>query len=124
MNTPTTTNALAHWPVAQPAPLAPVRPLLTPRRGTAAMLTVVACLLAANLFLGWLGVGGPSAAMAEPTKTLEPPFNAAEQRRQNVEQLNQILAKLAAIETKLDKGISVKVTEMPAVKVASMPKAE
>lgn len=122
MNLSLPTPANNSWPIPQPAPLAPEPPLFTPRRGTAALLTVVACLLAANLFLGLLGVGGPSAAMAQPVKTVEPPFNASDQRRQSTEQLTQIQARLAAIEAKLEKGLSVKVTEMPPVKVASMPK--
>ncbi len=107
-----------------PEPPLRTLPLLTPKRGTAAMLTVVATLLGANLFLGLLGVGGPDAAQAEQPKTVDVPFNAADQRKQMIDQLGQMQARLAAIESKLDKGLSVKVTEMPPVKVSSMPKGE
>ncbi|MFN0011200.1 MAG: hypothetical protein ACKVS8_06090 [Phycisphaerales bacterium] len=93
-------------------------------RGPVAMLTVVAALLAANLFLGALGVVGPNEARAEPNKTIEPPFNAGDQRKHMIDQLAQIHLKLAGIESKLDKGLSVKVTEMPPVRVSSMPKPE
>ena len=53
-------------------------------------------------------------AQPEP-ETTTPPFNAAEQRKQMITQLDQISARLVTIEKKLNSGISVKVTEMPEV---------
>ncbi len=124
-----TTGTLQPAQLIQPRTLStpeagPRAPARSPVRGPVAMLTVVASLLAANLFLGALGVVGPSVAAAQPEKTVEVPFNAAEQRRQMIDQLSQVHMKLAAIEARLEKGLSVKVTEMPAVKVSSMPKPE
>ncbi len=54
--------------------------------------------------------GEPS---GEPLTT--PPFNATAQRNMMIQQLDQINRRLTAIESKMDKGLSVKVTEMPAV---------
>jgi hypothetical protein len=84
-----------------------------------------ACLLILNVaVLGTalvrFGGTAPEAATAnaaqpagEPTK--ETPFNAADQRKQMITQLDLINKRLAAIEKKLDSGLNVKVTEMPAV---------
>lgn len=105
-------------------------------RGTT-LLAVMAALLGVNLLVVTLAgnaardIGlAPAAAYAQPSTsrdtkiTNDPPFNAAEQRRRMIEQLEQLSVRLAAIESKLDKGLSVKVTEMPPVKIASMPKSE
>lgn len=66
----------------------------------------------------------PSAAMAQdtPRGQLESPFNATEQRKQIIAQLTQMNERLTRMETKLNTGISVKVTEMPAVIVKEQGK--
>ena len=45
-----------------------------------------------------------------------PPFNSAADRKALIEQLSELNNKVARIEAKLTSGISVKVTEMPAIK--------
>lgn len=61
----------------------------------------------------------PAAAVAQdiPRGQLESPFNATEQRKQMIAQLVQMNERLTRVETKLNTGISVKVTEMPPVTV-------
>lgn len=78
-------------------------------------------LLPAALVGAGLLVGGvfseavrPSFASAQQTVT-EPPFNATEQRKQMIEQLRSLNDKVSAMQARLDKGLSVKVTEMPPV---------
>lgn len=56
-----------------------------------------------------------SSAFAQPVPTADPPFNAAEQRKQMVLALQQMNTRLGAIENKLNGGLTVKVTEMPPV---------
>jgi len=79
-----------------------------------------ALLPAAAVFAGLLTVShlSDSYAVSPATATAAPqpetPFNAAQQRKEQLEQLKQINERMARIETKLDKGINVKVTEMPA----------
>jgi hypothetical protein len=51
----------------------------------------------------------------------DPPFNAAEQRRQMIAMLTETNRRLAALETKINAGLSVKVTEMPAVTIKPDP---
>lgn len=75
---------------------------------------------AAAVFVGLLavsqwgdsGLAGPSAANA--AFQTEPPFNATQQRKEMIEQLKRLNERMASIEAKLDRGINVKVTEMPA----------
>lgn len=63
--------------------------------------------------LGSSGTAGTAAALAaEPPA--ESPFNAMQQRKEQLEQFKQMNERLARIEAKLDKGINVKVLEMPA----------
>jgi len=57
----------------------------------------------------------PSMAAAQSSSS-EPPFNSAEQRKTMIAQLTQINERLGRLESKLDKPLSVKVTEMPAQK--------
>ena len=65
-----------------------------------------------------------SAALAQPQPTTQPPFNSADERKQMVMQLEQINKRLTNIETKLNSGISVKVTEMPAITIKDKPGAK
>lgn len=62
----------------------------------------------------WLNSAG-----AAPPRDDEPkvPFNAAEQRKLMIVQLEQMNDRLKKIESALSAGINVKVTDMPAVKV-------
>lgn len=59
--------------------------------------------------------GGNPAGETTGEPVTSPPFNATEQRNRVISQLDQMNHRLATIEAKLDKGLSVKVTEMPAV---------
>jgi hypothetical protein len=91
------------------------------------VLTVIAVFLGLNLLVqaGNLPAGSSAAvatiAPAQPEGTVAQIPNAAEQRRAMMASLEAMNRRLAAIESKLDKGLSVKVTEMPAVKVTEMP---
>lgn len=90
-----------------------------------AVLTVIAVLLGLNLLLQVSNLpAGPSAAHAN-SPLMQPEVaqipNAAEQRKQMIVALDAINRRLTSIENKLDKGLSVKVTDMPAVKITEMP---
>lgn len=82
----------------------------------AAVLSIGVCL---GVMLGD-GLGVRTAGAQQQSG--ESPFNATEQRKQIIEQLKQVNDRLAKVETKLNTGISVKVTEMPAVTVKETPK--
>ncbi len=56
----------------------------------------------------------PAAAAAQPAETQ---FNAMDQRKQMIVLLEQMNRRLTTIEAKLNSGLSVKVTEMPEVKI-------
>lgn len=86
---------------------------------SAVSLWACAGLLGLNLLLGISGVPLIGTAGAQPggTPSIDPPFNAAEQRKKMIDQLTQVNDRLSRIEAKLDKGLSVKVTEMPAITV-------
>ncbi|MGQ0627058.1 MAG: hypothetical protein ACT4PL_03040 [Phycisphaerales bacterium] len=89
------------------------------------MLAGTACsLLALNLLAGLTGIKFPPEAAAQTQSrgaggenVNDPPFNAAGQRKQMIEQLTMLNERIARLEARLDKGLSVKVTEMPAVMV-------
>jgi hypothetical protein len=53
-----------------------------------------------------------------------PPFNSAAERQAILLQLTQINEKLTRVEAKLNAGVSVKVTEMPAITVKNLPVSE
>lgn len=82
---------------------------------------LIAALLAVNavaLVALAASVGGSSVlpvAGAQPEPERASPFNAGEQRKQMIVQLEQMNKKLADLEKKLSSGISVKVVEMPEV---------
>lgn len=80
-----------------------------------------ALLPAAAAFAGLLAAShfgdafAPSQASAyQPGET---PFNATAQRKEMIEQLKMLNERMTRIESKLDRGVNVKVTEMPAVTV-------
>lgn len=54
----------------------------------------------------------------------DPPFNATEQRRAMILALQQMNTRLAAIETKINTGLTVKVTEMPPVVIKESAKKD
>lgn len=59
-----------------------------------------------------------AAARPDPEKgdTISP-FNAGDQRRQMITQLTEMNQRLGRLESKINSGLTVKVTEMPAVTV-------
>lgn len=95
-------------------------------RSSNATVALWACggLLGLNLLLGISGIHPVEAAFAQQSSKdlVDPPFNAAEQRKRMIEQLTIMNDRLTRLESKLDKGISVKVTEMPAIKVEAPSK--
>lgn len=81
--------------------------------------TVAAVLLALNLMvvLGESRLTPPAVAAQPEERGFQTPFNASEQRREMIISLEKINTKLAAIESRLDRGLSVKVTEMPPMRM-------
>jgi len=82
-------------------------------------LTAAAALLVgvfAGSQMGSLAAPPAANAAGEPPDSLSP-FNSGEQRRQMILQLTEMNQRLTRIEAKLNSGLSVKVTEMPAVTV-------
>lgn len=57
----------------------------------------------------------PTTAAAQP-ESGGSPFNSGDQRKQIIDQLKDVNQRLGRLENQLTKGISVKVTEMPAMK--------
>lgn len=91
------------------------------RRNVSRVLTPAA-LVMAGIAVGTFCTDAlrPSAALAQSggtPVTSTPPFDAARQREMNVQMLTEIRDRVAKIETKLNAGISVKVTEMPPVTI-------
>lgn len=82
---------------------------------------VLALLLAARAGQPGLLARADAVLVDPPEKTAESPFNAAEQRKQMIIQLTEMNRRLAAIENKINSGLSVKVTEMPAVQIKPDP---
>lgn len=96
-----------------------------------ALLTVVAVLLTLNLVVQVWTLTAPEQALGQtrtgvgPEREPPTPFpNQAESIRRLNETMGEIKDRLGRIEAKLDKGISVKVTEMPAVEVKNPAKAD
>lgn len=75
-------------------------------------LVPAAAVFAGMLLIAQMGDAGPAAANAAYQP--ETPFNATQQRKDMIEQLKQLNERMARIEAKLERGINVKVTEMPA----------
>ena len=76
-----------------------------------------------RLFVALAGICyalAPSSALAQDDdpRPSALPFNSGEQRNRMNAALDSIDARLAHIEAKLEKGLSVKVTEMPPVKLS------
>jgi hypothetical protein len=86
-----------------------------------AVLTAIALLLGLNLLVQVTGQhASPGAALAQPAddeNVTSPPFNSGEQRKQMIALLELLNRRVTSLEGKLDKGLNVKVTEMPPVQV-------
>lgn len=101
------------------------RPITTRRVASVnVMLTVIAVLLALLLadrqgVAGWLappGARAQASASDDPQASAQALVSASEQRKIMIAELKRLAGKLDRIEAKLNAGISVKVTEMPAQK--------
>jgi hypothetical protein len=90
-----------------------------------AVLTVIAVLMALNLLVQVTGQHtSPAAAVAQSVSaddSSSPPFNSAEQRKQMIALLELLNRRVTSLESKLDKGLNVKVIEMPPVRVEERP---
>lgn len=109
-----------------PAP--PAHSSANPARRSLARLLPGAGVVAALLLAASAGsqAFGPSVASAQPSDDSvqagrTPPFNSAAERQAMISLLTQINERMARIETKLNTGLSVKVTEMPAISIKNMP---
>jgi len=80
-------------------------------------LNVVTAVIAVSALTGESVVPRAQAAEPQPEDKGGSPFNATEQRKQMIAQLDVITRKLGDLEKKLNTGINVKVTEMPEVVV-------
>ena len=94
------------------------------RQSIRPVLAMIAALLVLNAVLVILAGMTPTASAQVGKTDGEPIFNAAEQRRKMIEHLNSLNEKvnglndkLGRLEARLEKGITVKVSEMPAIKV-------
>lgn len=82
------------------------------------VLTVIAALLALHLVAG----GGGNAMWFDSEAQARQdgpamPFNAAEQRKLIIAQLEQMNRRLQAIERRMERPVDVKVIEMPAIHI-------
>lgn len=92
-----------------------------PTKVNAILLAIIGVLALALVARG----PGSGAAWAQPGQpTNDPPFNAAEQRKQMLLALQQMNTRMQAIENKLNAGLTVKVTEMPPVVIKETPKKD
>lgn len=94
---------------------------MTSSKNKCVRILTPAAILGAGIVLGTVFADAirPAAAFAQQggTPTTAPPWNAQQDRQENIRLLTSINDRLTKIETKLNSGISVKVTEMPAVVV-------
>jgi hypothetical protein len=84
------------------------------------ILALAIALLVLNLIILWVGAA-PAAHGQQAARDAEPIFNSTADRRRMIEQLQQLNERfgtlgerLGRIEQKLDKGLDVRVTQMPA----------
>lgn len=88
------------------------------------VLTAIAVLLALLLVdrqgvAGWLappGARAQASAADDPQSSAQSLVSASEQRKLMIAELKRLAGKLDRIEAKLNAGLNVKVTEMPAAK--------
>lgn len=77
-----------------------------------------AALGAVVLAVGHAGLthsGSNAGAQPQAEPLTSTPFNAAEQRRQMIEQLRELNQRIARVETKLNQPLEVRVKEMPPI---------
>ena len=96
-----------------------------------AMLTAIAVLLALGVIdrgtgNAASGLAQPSSASAQPQPTEGGMTNRLEQNKQIIAELQKMNSRLERIESKLSSGLSVKVTDMPPMKMPAdaKPKGE
>ncbi len=87
-----------------------------------AMLTAIAALLALGVIDRHAGSG--DAALAQPSGNGPGLTNQLDQNKQMITELRTLNGKMDAIVAKLNSGLSVKVTEMPALKLPADVKAK
>jgi len=99
------------------------------RRTTNFLLACGCALLGLNLMASTFGIKFPPAAEAQTQSrgaggdnVNDPPFNAGGQRKQIIDQLTILNEKVSRLEMRMEKGFSVKVTEMPPVTVKNPEK--
>ncbi len=87
------------------------------------ILALAVALLVLNLVILMVSASAPAHGQSVRNEP-DPIFNATEQRKRMIEQLQvlndrvgQLGEKIARVEQKLDKGLDVRVTQMPAIKV-------
>ncbi len=90
-----------------------------PTTTNAILLTIIGVLTIGLLVRG---TGMQNAWAQQNQPSVEPPFNAGEQRKQMILALQQMNSRMAAIESKLSGNIPVKVVEMPPVTIKETPK--
>ncbi len=92
---------------------------MTIERRARTRLVAPAALIAAGMGLGALftSLSGTREAHAQTSPPPESILSAGDQRKQMIEALRDMSQRLSRIETKLNAPLSVKVLEMPAVKI-------
>jgi hypothetical protein len=109
------------------------------------VLTVIACLLAVHVASSGAGLSSAASAQVAGTRGSDRGgdkvgfigagdeggeggssglVSAADQRKQILAELQRIGSKLDAVDAALNKGLNVKVTDMPAMKLPAADKAE
>lgn len=91
-----------------------------------AVLTAIAVLLTLLVVDRHAGPGITGAALAQgqpedPSSSAQAMVSAAEQRKQMIAELRRIAGRMERIEAKLNAGLTVKVSEMPAAKPEGKP---
>lgn len=95
---------------------------------TNAVLTAIAGLLTLNAVAQFTGPGAPAVSVARAAGPDEPRsggmISAADQRKQIISELKGLAGRIDTLEGLLARGVEVKVTDMPAVKMAKEPERE
>ncbi|MBL8763862.1 MAG: hypothetical protein JNM07_06295 [Phycisphaerae bacterium] len=82
---------------------------------TLSVFAAGAALLAVFLIAHATGPASANAAPPKDSSRQEPPnpFNSGDQRKQMIDALDALARRMERIESRLEKGVSVKVTELP-----------
>lgn len=95
---------------------------------TNVVLTAIAGLLTLHVVAQFTGPGAPALSVAHASGPDEPRsggmISAADQRKQIISELKGLAGRIDHLEGLLARGIEVKVTDMPAVKMAREPERE